>query len=244
MARKPVTIGLVIALLSIPLATNAAPYGKPYFYTFSSRYTEGETITFKLRHDQHTKVMRMGETWDVVDAEGSVLAQYYWEDDQRWLPPHQYRLWEWDQHQACSGACQNVWEGELVPPGRYRIVTTVDDQEVAKWFSVGAFFHLGFDGRPATDFVVFSNNADVVGQLRAELDRSQEERQIVAGIVRTRKPGYNTDWSFVLDPPSIFLGEVFVEVCDGAPRYIERHRNEWRGQQWCPWSSYVAAEGL
>ena len=244
MARKPVTIGFVLTLLVLPFVANAAPYGEPYIYIFSPRYTEGETITFKLRHDQHTKVVRMGETWDVVDAEGNVMAQYYWEDDQRWLPPHQYREWEWDQHQACSGACQNVWEGEIVPPGRYRLVVTADDKEISKAFSVGAFFHVGFDGRPNTDFVVFSNEADAVEQMRAELARPQEERQIVAGIVRTRKPGYNGDWRFVLDPPSIFLGEVFVEVCDGSPDYVDEHRGEWRGQQWCPWSSYVVSEGL
>ena len=90
------------------------------------------------------------------------------------------------------------------------------------------------------DFTVFSNRADVVEQMRAELERPQEERQIVAGVVKARRPGYNADWEFILGPRSIFLGEVFMEVCDGSPYYVEKHRAEWRGQQWCPWSSYVA----
>jgi hypothetical protein len=46
-----------------------------------------------------------------------------------------------------------------------------------------------------------------------------------------------------MGPSSIVLGEVFVEVCDGDPNYVERHRREWLGERWCPWSSYVKREG-
>jgi hypothetical protein len=36
---------------------------------------------------------------------------------------------------------------------------------------------------------------------------------------------------------------VAIEVCDGNPRYVQRHRDEWRGETWCPWSSYVEKVG-
>jgi hypothetical protein len=39
------------------------------------------------------------------------------------------------------------------------------------------------------------------------------------------------------------LGEVFIEVCDAAPRYVERHKKAWLGERWCPWSSYVSKTG-
>jgi hypothetical protein len=233
-----------VACVCVVQKASAGPYGAPRFYMLTTRYLPGETITFKLRHDQHNKVPFMAETWDVVDAEGNVIAQYYWNEDQRRIPPHAYWTWHWDQRQACYGACQNVREGDPIVPGRYRIVTTVDGKEVSKAFSVGQYFHMAFEGRPNADFVVYSNNADVVERMRAELQRPEEERQFVTGIVRQRKPGYNPRWSYVLDPPTIDLAEASIEVCDGSPYYVEHHLKQWRGQQWCPWSSHVASEGL
>jgi hypothetical protein len=244
MAHRSLSGFLLLACLAFASPATAGPWGPPRFYLAAPRYIEDEPITFKLRHDNHNKVRYMSETWDIVDDSGAVISQYYWTADERRMAPHAYKTWVWDQHEACYGACQNVWEGDPAPPGTYQIRASVDDIEVTMEFTIGAYFHIGFDGRPKTDFVVFTHKADVVQQMRAELDRPQEERQIVAGKVRGRHPGYNEPWSFVLAPPSIFLGEVFVEVCDGSPNYVERHLNEWRGRQWCPWSSYVAAEGL
>ena len=243
MIHRVLAVAISLACISLAAPVTAAPYGEPRFYV-GARYSEGEPIYIKLKHDNHYRVRTFSETWDIYDESGNLMAQHYWAEDERRMPPHQYRTWVWEQRQACYGSCQNVWEGDPVPPGRYRVVTQVDGIETSKWFSVGAYFHIGFEGRPAADFTVFSNKADIVAQMRTELERPRDERQIVAGIVRTRKPGYNDPWRFVLDPNTVFLGEVFVEVCDGSPYYVDRHRSEWRGQQWCPWSSYVASEGL
>ncbi|MFN2388618.1 MAG: hypothetical protein ABR575_03290 [Actinomycetota bacterium] len=54
---------------------------------------------------------------------------------------------------------------------------------------------------------------------------------------------YNPAWSYTVGPSSIFVGEVFVEVCDASPEYVEENRREWLGEQWCPWSSNVQAVG-
>jgi hypothetical protein len=72
---------------------------------------------------------------------------------------------------------------------------------------------------------------------------SDEKTLIVSGIVR-RQVLYNSRWDFSMGHRSIELGEVFIEVCDGAPRYVQRHRDEWFGQRWCPWSSFVKRIGL
>ena len=223
----------------------SAPESGPRFYTNDFRYAEGGTIAIKLRHDNHYKVATHAETWDITNLDtGELVAQYYWPEDERQMAPHQYKTWVWDQRHACYGACQNVWAGDPARPGRYEVATTVDGERVSREFSIGQYFHVAFEGRPNADFVLYSNEAETVEQLRAELDRPQEERQIVAGVVRQRKPFYNPNWSYVFGERTIFLGEVFVEVCDASPYYVERHLRDWRGQQWCPWSSFIASEGL
>ena len=71
---------------------------------------------------------------------------------------------------------------------------------------------------------------------------AEDKTMIVSGIVR-RGQGYNPDWSYVMGPRSIVLGEVFIETCDQAPESVEEHRKEWLGRRWCPWNSYVARAG-
>jgi hypothetical protein len=71
---------------------------------------------------------------------------------------------------------------------------------------------------------------------------AEEKTLIVSGVVR-RPQRYNPDWRFAMRSGSIVLGEVFIEVCDGSPKYVQRHRSEWLGERWCPWSSYVEKVG-
>ncbi len=103
------------------------------------------------------------------------------------------------------------------------------------------FFTLGFQGSDAT-FVILAREQEAIRQLRADLAKPRRERRIVSGIVRLRKP-YNQPWSYTMGSRSIVLAEAFVEVCDASPTYVEHHREEWLGERWCPWSSYVKRAG-
>jgi hypothetical protein len=104
----------------------------------------------------------------------------------------------------------------------------------------GRFFTLGFDGSDQT-FVIRVREHRAIRELRADLEKPRSERRIVSGIVRRGRP-YNEAWSFTMGPYTIVLGEAFIEVCDASPDYVESHRRDWRGQRWCPWSSYVERE--
>jgi hypothetical protein len=105
----------------------------------------------------------------------------------------------------------------------------------------GKLFTLGFRGSDAT-FVILAREQEAVHELRADLAKPRRERRIVSGIVRPRMP-YNQAWSYTMGSRSIVLAEAFIEVCDASPTYVERHREEWLGKRWCPWSSYVKRAG-
>lgn len=107
-------------------------------------------------------------------------------------------------------------------------------------FQKGAFFTLAFDNSAHT-FVIWVREMGPIRGLRNDLDKPQDERRIVSGIV-SRAKAYNPDWSYTMGPASIVLGDVFMEVCDANPTYVENHRRAWMGERWCPWSSYVASE--
>src|SRR5688500_17028255 len=105
MLRRFAAACLALTCLALVVPASAAPYEDPKFY-IGARHVEGEEIFIKLRHDNHNRVRTMSETWDIYNEAGEIMAQYYWPEDERWLAPHQYRTWVWDQRQACYGACQ------------------------------------------------------------------------------------------------------------------------------------------
>jgi hypothetical protein len=105
----------------------------------------------------------------------------------------------------------------------------------------GQFFTLGFAGSDRT-FVLLAQEKKAIRELRADLAKPRSERRIVSGIVRAGKP-YNEPWSYTMGSRSIVLGQVFTEVCDASPAYVQNHRADWLGRRWCPWSSYVKHVG-
>lgn len=72
-------------------------------------------------------------------------------------------------------------------------------------------------------------------------DLSGARRLIVSGIVNSGNGGFNSPWSWHLDPATIILSEAFIELCDARPSYVEAHLAEQLGQRYCPWGARVNA---
>ncbi|MGH2748955.1 MAG: hypothetical protein ACRDKB_13695 [Actinomycetota bacterium] len=144
----------------------------------------------------------------------------------RSVPPGAEEVWVWDRPGVA---------------GRYRAVIETSRGKLRDTFDIGRYFTLGFDSNDAS-FVVWVNRGSDVEEMTAEVDRPQDERQIVSGIVR-RKERYNRPWSYTMGPASIVLGDAFIEACDANPNYVEENVDSWRGERWCPWSSYVERVG-
>ena len=185
---------------------------------------------------------RFETPWTITRAKThEVVAQFHWSVAERRLAPDETAIWEWDQRRGShSTEPAPPDEGDRVGPGGYVLTIDTGDEVLKRRFHIGRFFTLGFDGRAAS-FVVFVNEARPIKLMKAEAG-AEDKTLIVSGKVREARR-YNGDWSYSMGPGSIVLGEVFIEVCDGSPRYVERHKDEWRGKRWCPWSSYVAAIG-
>ena len=59
------------------------------------------------------------------------------------------------------------------------------------------------------------------------------------GPLRRGDGGFNTPWSWHLDPDRVRFTEVAIEVCDGAPSYVEEHVDEYAQIGYCPWGGRV-----
>lgn len=57
--------------------------------------------------------------------------------------------------------------------------------------------------------------------------------------------GFNSPWSWHLDPDHVTMAEFSIELCDGTPAEVERNLPYWLFQveTFCPWSSKVIGIG-
>jgi hypothetical protein len=231
----------VVTLLSLSISAPTAAADKTFELHLKRHHRPGAPVIVVLQN-LSDKAQRFESPWTITRAKtDEVVAQFHWSAAERRLAPDETAIWEWDQREGPHNTePAPPEEGARVGPGGYSVTIETADGKIQRRFHIGRFFTLGFEGRSAS-FVVFVNERGPIKLMRAEA-RSEDKTLIVSGKVRGERR-YNGDWSYSMGPGSIVLGEVFIEVCDASPHYVERHRRKWQGERWCPWSSYVAAAG-
>src|SRR5688500_10770694 len=63
----------------------------------------------------------------------------------------------------------------------------------------------------------------------------------VTGRLVIGNGGFNSPWSWHLDPDEVTMAEFAIELCDGTPSEVEHNLPYWLFQveTFCPWSSKV-----
>jgi hypothetical protein len=91
-------------------------------------------------------------------------------------------------------------------------------------------------------FKVLATDPEVASILR-EMMRG-ERTGIIVGELRIGDGGFNKPWSWHLDPETIEIAEVTIELCDGTPSLVESQLEYWLNtvKQFCPWNGKVVAE--
>jgi len=100
------------------------------------------------------------------------------------------------------------------------------------------------DGASADEFRISTSSTAVVAKARSQLALPESQRTLFAsGAIAAGSGGVNTGWSWHFTDPT--LVEVAIELCDGNPRMVEANLAYWLEtvKSFCPWGSYVYAEG-
>lgn len=232
---------IFFSLVTGAVASAVAP-ADPQLETDRKRYRPEAPVTITLTNQAEYE-LSFETPWRIENSRGETVSQFNWTQGESPLAQGESLSWIWDQSpNTCGsdGSCTKI--GGYVPPGKYTAVVETQDGEARARFQIGEYFTVAFESRPKLRFGVFVTTADEIEQMRAEA-AAEDKTLIVSGKVRGWRAGYNPDWRFVMDPRTIVLGEVFIEVCDGSPWYVQRNLDEWKGQRWCPWSSYVLKQG-
>jgi len=238
-------VGTALLVATAPsVSAQAVAPAEPEVTAERRRYVIGKAIEVTLMNQAEYE-LSFENPWRIERRANDgieTVATITWDDTT--LTQGEQRTIAWDQRTGdCHNTCDPLDQSrEQVPAGRYHAIVDTQDGPVEVAFTVGQHFTLRFESRPKIEFVVFVASQPEVEQMTAEA-AAEEKSLIVSGIVRRGRKGYNPEWRFTMGPRSIVLGEVFVEVCDGSPYYIQRHLDEWEGERWCPWSSYVDRVG-
>ena len=196
--------------------------GKVMFGASQERFLETDNVDIKLANNTDHRIELTGGAIYSVRSDERLVAL---RPQRRYLAPNEVHEWTW------------ITEDRV---GRFVARFETSEGRVVDHFDKGAYFTLGFDESDDT-FVIWVRERKPIAQLRNDLDKAEGDRRIVSGIVSRETP-YNRQWSYSMGPGSIVLGDVFIEVCDASPSYVENHRRAWMGDRWCPWSSYVSSE--
>lgn len=224
LGRGFVATFVVLAITSVSTAAPRVSFGAG-----RERILDARDVTLRLANDTDRRIELFG---GAIRNAGSKTLQARLIPDRRYLPPGSEHLWTW---------VHNGEAGRFVAHFRTSAGTVTDDFELGTYFTI-SFRCADTDCAAVDPFVIWVREQGPIGELRADLERPELQRRIVSGIVGRTKP-YNPAWSYSMGPASIVLGEVFAEVCDAHPDYVENHRRRWMGERWCPWSSFVSAEG-
>jgi hypothetical protein len=104
---------------------------------------------------------------------------------------------------------------------------------------VVATFRVGNDS-----FRVWIRNSRTIAEVLA-LQRGASLENIPNGRLRigAGQGSHNVPYSWHLDPDDIEMAGAAIEVCDGAPSYIEAHRDEFISQvgRYCPWGATLVS---
>jgi len=93
-------------------------------------------------------------------------------------------------------------------------------------------------------FKVWVTNPATIDQLLA-LQRGESAANIPNGRILAG-PGegdHNAPWNWHLDPEDIEMAENTIELCDGAPNYVEDNVPEFTENvlRYCPWAAELVA---
>ena len=205
--------------------------------TLFPQYYRVEPVTFSLRNDSDQTIMLNNSApWHIEQLPGNrVVFSPAALDIIVPLAPGQSTEWVWDQRDD---------SGSQVSLGRYRVVfhqlgVSVDFMVIFMEGSRGYFRFSVAD----ESLRVFMTNPQAI---RDAIDNyyGKNRKNIPMGLVVDDRPGkspYDPQWSWHLDPTTIEMVDMAIELCDGLPSFVEHNLDYWLEsvRQYCPWSAHV-----
>ena len=68
-------------------------------------------------------------------------------------------------------------------------------------------------------------------------------RGVINGELRAGDGGFNSPWSWHLEPETVHTADISIELCDGRPSLVEADTAYWLSsvKRFCPWGAKVVS---
>jgi hypothetical protein len=69
-------------------------------------------------------------------------------------------------------------------------------------------------------------------------------RGVISGELLQGSGGFNAPWRWHLDPATVHVADIAIELCDGRPSLVEADLSYWLAsvRRFCPWGAKVVSE--
>ena len=108
------------------------------------------------------------------------------------------------------------------------------------------FFTVGIHNMDdESNFIVTTNNSDLIEQCYAQLALPENDRLLhINGFLNEGNGGINNPWSWHIIPNEWVLSEMSIGSCNGSPYDVENNLDYWINNvgQLCNWGSYIKNE--
>jgi len=88
-------------------------------------------------------------------------------------------------------------------------------------------------------FTVRATTPEAIADL--EQRRLSGQTGVITGDLATGDGGFNSPWSWHIEPGTVEVADVAIELCDGRPSMVEADIDYWINTvgRFCPWSARV-----
>ncbi|HUF71163.1 MAG TPA: hypothetical protein VMM79_21115 [Longimicrobiales bacterium] len=88
-------------------------------------------------------------------------------------------------------------------------------------------------------FTVRATELDAIADL--EQRRLSGQTGVITGDLVTGDGGFNSPWSWHIEPGTVEVADLAIELCDGRPSMVEADIDYWINTvgRFCPWSARV-----
>jgi hypothetical protein len=93
-----------------------------------------------------------------------------------------------------------------------------------------------------TRFTLRASDPEAIAALRARM--ASRTRGVVLGRIQRGDGGFNAPWSWHIDPATVEVPDMAMELCDGQPSFVEENVGEFVDtvRYYCPWNAQVVEE--
>jgi hypothetical protein len=233
--RRARPLSMALGLLACSLPALATDYWRPVLETKS--FYLNEPVSFGLKNvGTREACLPNAAPWQIKNANGSVVYSPVAAQQITCVSPGKTLRWAWGQRDN-NGSFVKAGDYAVAFGSRGNLSLSISRTQG----SSGLFtFRNRYDPGASTFRLLLTDPRAIRAAIEGFYGLNSK---FPSGVLVNDRPGrspWDSQWSWHLEPSSISMEELTMELCDGRPEDIEADIHYWmRVGRFCPWHAKV-----